>query len=62
MATFNFAKAIKTVQTEGEFLNLARKEGVRLVFDSEDEPAMGWKFENLGEGHNAFIEKGILGW
>ncbi len=55
MATFNFAEAIKTVQTEVEFLNMALKEGVSSVFDSEDESDTGW----LGEGHNAFVEKGI---
>ncbi len=33
-----------------------------FVFDSDNEPAIGWKVENLGDTHHMFIEKGVLGW
>ncbi len=62
MATFNFAKAIKTVKTEEELEKHAVKKGVRFAFDNKAKTPIGWKFENLGVAENVFIEKGVLAW
>ena len=65
MSTFNFREAVKRVKTEEEFCELAVKSGVSMKFEDHDpkEPTnYGYKFVNLGvmEGHDAFIEKGVL--
>ena len=66
MSTFNFREAVNSVKSEGDFWRLAVKSGVSVKFDSydmKDPTNYGYKFVNLGvmEGHDAFIEKGVLG-
>ena len=66
MSTFNFREAVNSVKTEEEFWKLAVKSGVSIKFenyDLNDPTKYGYKFINLGDlnGHDAFIEKGVLG-